>query len=312
MAVYTPVSAEQLTSFLEHYDLGTLESYEGIAQGVSNTNYRLQTSKGLYILTLFEPRRVREDHIPFFLAYANHLADAGIPSAYAIKNRAGKAAGVLAERTTAIMSFMEGAHPQEITAALCHAAGALAGRMHKAGETFDKKTGNSYGPECWHKWIRRMAENLGEISFGLYEALRWEWDFLEYNWPFGLPAGAIHADLFPDNVFFKDGAVSGVIDFHFACTDFFAYDLAIMINAWCFDDHDQFVEARYDAMLEGYVSERPLSSAEERSMPVLLRGAAVRFLLSRCDEVLSYRAGDFVEPHDPVAFVKRLEYFQGE
>lgn len=312
MAVYTSVSREQVNDFLEDYDLGTLESFEGIEQGVSNTNYHLFTDKSRYILTLFEPHRVDVKHVPFFLAYANHLAESDIPAARAMKDNDGTFSRTLADRTAAIVSFVDGEHPEGLTSALCQEAGALAARMHLAGELFERKTENRYGPECWKKWIDRMADNLGEISFGLYEAVKWEWEYLENNWPFGLPAGAIHADLFPDNVFFKDGKVSGVIDFHFACTDFLAYDLAIVINAWCFDNDTVFVEDRYEALLEGYESVRQLTEAEKRSIPILLRGAALRFLLSRCDEVLSHRPDDLVQPHDPVAFVKRLEYFQGE
>ncbi len=314
MAVYTSIDREQVIDFLENYDLGTLESFEGIEQGVSNTNYHLYTSTGHYILTLFEPWRVDPSHVPFFLSYATHLQESGIPSARSIKDSKGALAGILEDRPAVIVDFLEGRHlaSSEITPALCAQVGAMAARMHVAGGGFEQVSANSYGQDCWARWIETMNEGLIDISFGLYDAMKGELVELQNNWPENLPIGAIHADLFPDNVFFDGEQLSGVIDFHFACTDFFAYGLAIIVNAWCFDEDIVFVKERYEALLQGYEEERPLTNAEKAGFPVLLRAAALRFILSRCEETLSYKPGDKVVPHDPRAFIKRLEYFQNE
>ncbi len=310
MAVYTHVDNETLARFLEAYDLGALRSYEGIAQGVSNTNYILNMESGRYILTLFEPRRVDTAHVPFFLSYATHLADAGIPAARAVVNRQGRLSGTLMGRPAAIMSFCDGAHPAVITPDLCHQAGTLAAQIHVAGAAFGQTLPNDYGPSRWHAWLAGMAEHLGDIAFGLHAAVEHELNAYDGTWPDDLPRGAIHGDLFPDNVFFNGGKVSGVIDFHFACTDMLAYDLAIMINAWCFDEAAVFQPARYEHLMAGYQAVRPLNNEEKAALPLLLRGAALRFVLSRCEEVLSYKEGDVMTPHNPLAFIKRLEFFQ--
>jgi len=313
MAVYTHVTTEQVSAFLTDYNLGDLQSVEGIAQGVSNTNYVLITDQGRYILTLFEPHRVDVARLDFFLAYAGHLAASGVPSARAIENASGALYGTLAERPAAIMSFCEGAHPAQITADLCGKAGALLAQVHLAGALFEQTAPNDYGLKKWQAWARQMDLQFDDIHFGLAAAVRGELADFAHGWPEGLPSGAIHGDFFPDNVFFDQANhVSGVIDFHFVCTDFFAYDLAIAINAWCFDEENTYISERYQAMLAGYHQVRPLSKGELVELPWLLRGAALRFLLSRCEELFNHKEGDMMQPHDPQGFIKRLEFFQNE
>ena len=312
MAVYTKLTPEQVSAFLEHYALGALKSLEGIEQGVSNSNVHLHTEKGHYILTLFEPHRVELPRVPFFLSYASYLSEQGIPAARAIADRDGALYRTLAGRPAAIMEFLEGQNsaPAALTPAICYEAGKMNARMHLAGASFPQAMQNEYGIKRWDTWVRQMGEELNDIGFGLCDALRGEIMELDACWPDDLPSGAIHADMFPDNVFFRDGKISGVIDYHFACTDMFAYDLAIVINAWCFDGEARFVREWHDSLLEGYQEKRPLSSTEKRDLPILLRGAALRFVLSRCEELLAYQEGDFIKPHSPYDFMKRLEHFQ--
>ena len=312
MAVYTHLNHEQINGYLAEYNLGTLASFEGIEQGVSNTNYKLYTEQGHFILTLFEPHRVDEKTIPFFLSYAGMLAEAKIPSARPISRNDGSLFGSLAKRPAVIMSYCEGEHLSEVKADHCFAVGKLLANMHLASDAFELTQKNQYSKTKWKQWISELDEGLNDISFGLHAALVSELDYLQRNWPSELPIGSIHADLFPDNVFFIDDEVTGLIDFHFACNDFLAYDLAIVICAWCFDNQNQFSQQRYESLLSGYNEVRPLNELEVEALPTLLRGAAFRFVLSRAEEVLAHKPGDLNTPHDPVIFINRLELLQHE
>lgn len=312
MAVFTQVSAEELSAFLSGYDIGTLIKHEGIEAGVSNTNYFITTTSGRYVLTLFEPRRVRAEDIPFFMDYTITLEENGVPCPKTLIRKDGSARGELNGRPAAIFSVLygEGATSASITPSMCEGAGDVLARMHLASLNMITTAPNHFGIKRWGEWLAMMGPDINTISPGLYKFAADEYDYVGSHWPKDLPAGAIHADYFPDNVFFDGGDVTGVIDFHFVCTDMFAYDLAIAINAWCFDAGNIFQQPRMDAFLRGYQSVRPLGKEELLSMPVLLRAAALRFLLSRVEEKLNWKPDDFMKPHDPMVFEKRLKHFQ--
>ncbi len=312
MAVYTQVPEEALIAFLSSYDVGTLKSYEGISQGVSNTNYFIDTDKGRYVLTLFEPHRVRDEDISFFMDCAIVLEQAGVPCPKTLVRKDGSVCATLCGRPAAIFSFLngEGGHVSMLTSELCEKAGATLAKMHRAAERFERTAPNHFGPDRWREWMENIGANMDGIAPGLYDLTHAELEGAARAMALDLPRGAIHADYFPDNVFFENGDVSGVIDFHFVCTDLYAYDLAIAINAWSFDGNNEMRRDRMDAMMRGYESMRPLSAAERGAFPVLLRAAALRFLLSRIEEKLNWKEGDFMTPHDPMVFEKRLRYFQ--
>ena len=312
MAVYTKISEPVLHDFINAYDIGALQAYEGIQAGVSNTNYHVFTEKGRYVLTLFEPHRVNVGDVPFFAGYADHLAKFGLPAPAIIKTKEGKRLRELKNRPAILSEFLHGEDVKRnaFTPAHCRAAGELLGRMHKAGDDYQPVKGNDYSLDRWEDWGRSLK--LNEIKRGLKALVEEELKHIKHHWPHNMQGGAIHGDFFPDNVFFKDGEVSGLIDFHFACTDFYIYDVAIAINAWCFDDDAVFKQARYDALIEGYQSIQKLDKDEWHYLPFMLRAAALRFVLSRAEEFLSYKEGDEMTPHDPHAFIKRLEHFRHE
>lgn len=301
MAVFTPVSESELNEFLSSYDIGTLISFQGIEQGVSNTNYFLTTTQARFVLTLFEPRRVRAEDVPFFLKYAACLEQSGIPCPRTMTRKDGSDYALLCARPAAIFSVLEGEGGDVgmLNAALCGKGGAILARMHVAAGNIKETSPNRFGVERWQKWV-------GEIG----ASVSGEFEWISSRWPYGLPSGAIHGDYFPDNVFFRSGDITGVFDFHFVCTDLFAYDLAIACNAWCFDEKNEFRAERMDGFMRGYRSLRPLTGAEEEALPVLLRAAALRFLLSRIEEKNNWKQGDFMVPHDPAVFEKRLKHFQ--
>ncbi len=312
MAVYTQVSAEDLRLFLSSYDIGTLISHEGIAAGVSNTNYFVTTDRARFVLTLFEPHRVHESEIPYFLNYAIVLEQSGVPCPKTMTRKDGSSLAHLCGRPAAIFSVLdgEGGTVSMLNPAYCEKAGEVLAKMHLAAAKITEKAPNQFGLSRWKTWMRDIGAKMDDIRPGMHDFTKDELRFVETHWPGHLPAGAIHADYFPDNVFFKGGEITGVIDFHFVCTDLFAYDLAIAVNAWSFDAGNHFHQDRMDAMLRGYDSVRPLTKAEKEAMPVLLRAAALRFLLSRIEEKLKWKPDDFMTPHDPMVFEKRLRHFQ--
>jgi homoserine kinase type II len=314
MAVYTFIDLQMLSDFLSAYDLGALIAFEGIEAGVSNSNFHLAMESGHYVLTIFEPHRVNPDDVPYFIDYAAHLSEAGLPVPDVMKNKEERRRGVLADKPAAIFRFMEGqsVSAKNITADHCYKAGRILAKMHKAADNFKGFQDNDYGLDRWQIWFKTMRADLDQIRVGLSSELKADMAYFHRRWPSLLPGGGIHADYFPDNVFFGGGDVSGVIDFHFACTDFYIYDLAIAVNAWCFDASSAFDLAHYDKMIAGYQSVRQLSEEEWEAFPVMCHGAAVRFVLSRAEEWLKHTSspsGAMVTPHNPIDFVKRRDHF---
>ena len=311
MAVYTDVAADELAEFLSRYDLGELLSYKGIAEGVENSNFLLHTSAGYFILTLYE-KRVERDDLPFFLALMTHLASRGISCPLPVKDRSGEALSSLSGRPAAIISFLEGVWPRKPNAAHCAGVGHALARMHLAGRDFPMSRPNALSVMGWRPLFDAAAIRVDEVQPGLAAFITAELDYLEGNvWPTKLPQGVIHADLFPDNVFFLGERLSGIIDFTFACTDTLAYDVAICLNAWCFESDYSFNVTKARALLGAYGRERQLSDAEEHALPLLARGAALRFLLTRLVDFLNVPPGALVRPKDPLEYVRKLRFQQG-
>src|SRR5436305_7243399 len=280
MAVYTDVAAEDLPEFLKAYDIGELLSYKGIAEGVENSNFLLHTSKGAFILTLYE-KRVAVDDLPYFLSLMAHLAGRGVSCPQPAKNRKGEVYSQLAGRPAAIINFLEGVWPRRPNAAHCAGVGEALAKMHLAGRDFPLFRKNRLSVEGWRPLLDAAAPRADAVQHGLRDFIETELDHLEAHWPKQLPEGVIHADLFPDNVFFLGEKLSGLIDFYFACTDALAYDLAVCLNAWCFEPDGSFNLTKGRLLIGRYQTVRPLNGAEARALPLLARGAALRFLLTR-------------------------------
>ncbi len=309
MAVYTDVAAEELVEFLRGYDIGELLSYKGIAEGVENSNFLMRTTKGAFILTLYE-KRVAVDDLPYFLSLMGHLAAHGIPCPQPAKNRRGESFGELQGKPAAIINFLEGMWPRRPNAAHCAGVGSALAKMHLAGRDFPLVRANPLSVQGWRPLLEIAAARADELQIGLRDFLEQELDHLEINWPRDLPQGVIHGDLFPDNVFFLGEKLSGLIDFPFSCNDTLAYDVAICLNAWCFETDHSFNVTKARAFLGAYARERGLSNAEQQALPLLARGAAMRFLLTRLVDYLNVPEGALVRPKDPLEYVRKLRFQQ--
>ena len=309
MAVYTDVSTEDLSTFLAGYDLGELLSYKGIAEGVENSNFLVHTGSGYYILTLYE-KRVAADDVPFFLALMEHLASRGITCPQPVKSRKGDALGTLCGRPAAIVTFLEGTWMRRPDPQNCTAVGEALARMHLAGADFPGKRPNALTVAGWRTLFEQAAERADSVQHGMRAAIDEELTRLEKTWPRDLPQGVIHADLFPDNVFFLGGKLSGLIDFYFACTDTLAYDVAICLNAWCFEPDHSYNVTKGRNLLTSYIKTRPLSAAELDALPLLARGAALRFLLTRLVDWLNVPEGAMVRPKNPLEYFRKLRFHQ--
>jgi homoserine kinase type II len=309
MAVYTDVAADELAEFLSRYDIGELLSYKGIAEGVENSNFLLHTSRGSFFLTLYE-KRVAVGDLPFFLGLMGHLAGHGISCPQPVKMRDGETLGTLAGRPAAIIDFLEGVWPRKPTTAHCAAVGQVLARMHLAGRDFPMTRANALSVAGWRPLFDQAASRADTLQPGLRQLLSDELDHLETAWPKNLPEGVIHADAFPDNVLFLGERLSGLIDFYFACHDILAYDVAICLNAWCFEPDHSFNVTKARAFFNAYGRERKLSEAEADVLPLLARGAAIRFLLTRLVDWLNVPPGALVKPKDPLEYVRKLRFHQ--
>jgi homoserine kinase type II len=309
MAVYTDVSTEDLGAFLESYDLGELLSYKGIAEGVENSNFLVHTRSGHYILTLYE-KRVAAGDVPFFLALMEHLAKRGITCPQPVKNRKGEALGKLCGRPAAIVTFLDGMWIRRPDSHHCAALGEALARMHLAGADFPKKRKNALSVGGWRPLFEKAADRADTVQRDMRVTIEKELAHLEKTWPDSLPQGVIHADLFPDNVFFLGQKLSGLIDFYFACTDTIAYDVAICLNAWCFEPDRSYNVTKGRDLLSAYIKKRPLSAAELEALPLLARGAALRFLLTRLVDWLNVPPGALVRPKNPLEYFRKLRFHQ--
>jgi homoserine kinase type II len=307
MAVYTDVADDELRAFVALYDIGEVLSCKGIAEGVENSNYLVTTEAGNFILTLYEKRVARAD-LPFFIALMEHLAKNGVACPTPLHGRDGAALRELCGRPAAMVTFLAGMWPRRIQPFHCAGVGRALAALHSAGASFGMRRTNDLSVAGWRRLFEACAERAGEIQPGLADELAGELGFLENAWPRDLPSGVIHGDLFPDNVFFRDRAVSGLIDFYFACTDFLAYDLAVCLNAWCFEADGSLNVTKARLLLDNYRQARPLAPAELAALPLLARGSALRFLLTRLFDWLNHPAGALVRPKDPLEFLRKLRF----
>lgn len=309
MAVYTQVSAEALGTFLARYDQGALVSAKGIAEGVQNSNYLVETTADRFILTLYEEWTSTDD-LPFFLAMLDHLAAAGNPVPRALPDRDGLAIQQLAGRSACLIEFLTGVSVSHPTPAQARAAGAAMGELHAGLADFAPTRANPLGADTWRPLLERCGAGIDTIAPGLFARIEAALARVLAQWPRDLPVAAIHTDLFPDNVLMLGDRVTGVIDFYFACTDIRAYDLAVMHSAWAFDATGE----RYDpaigaALIAGYESRFALSEAERAALPILAQGACLRFLLTRAWDWVNTPADALVTRKDPLAYWRRLEAY---
>ena len=310
MAVYTAIDEPALRAFLAAYDLGRPLACEGIAEGVENSNYRLVTERGRYILTLYE-KRVDPADLPFFLGLMDHLAARGVPCPTPVHGRDGAALRNLCGRPAALVSFLDGAWPRRVAVAHCSALGAALARLHLAGADFPLRRQNALSLVGWRALFENCRAQADSFLNGLESEIENEVQDIERHWPADLPRGVIHADLFPDNAFFVGHEVSGIIDFYFACVDLLAYDLAICLNAWCFEPDGAFNITKARQMLAAYRAVRPFTARELEALPLLARGAALRFLLTRLFDWQNQVAGALVKPKDPLEYLHKLRFHRG-
>lgn len=307
MAVYTDITEDDLRDFLTQYDVGELTSYKGIAEGVENSNFLLHTTREPLILTLYEKRVERAD-LPFFLGLMQHLADRGLSCPLPLPRRDGALLGELSGRPAALISFLEGMWLRKPEAKHCREVGRALAQMHLAGEGFQLTRPNALSLEGWKTLWEKSADRADEVEAGLEEEIGSELAYLDSCWPRDLPFGVIHADLFQDNVFFLGDQLSGLIDFYFACNDMLAYDVAICLNAWCFEKDGSYNLTKGMALLEGYDAVRPLSRQERDALPVLCRGSALRFFLTRLYDWLTTPEGALVVKKDPLEYLRKLRF----
>jgi homoserine kinase type II len=307
MAVYTEVTDEALAAFLTDYDIGTVVAFRGIAEGVENSNFSLRTTAGDFILTLYE-KRVNPAELPWFLGLMEHLAKRDIVCPLPVHGRDGAALRHLCGRHAAITTFLPGVWPRRVRPEHCGPVGAALAALHLAGRDYVPTRRNALGPGGWKPLLERADHRADEVQAGLAGELQRALDEILAGWPEGLPTGHIHADLFPDNVFFLDGRLSGLIDFYFAATDVLAYDVAVCLNAWCFEADFSFNVTKARAMLRAYDATRPFLGTERAALPVLCQGAAIRFLLTRLYDWLHTPPGALVTRKNPLEFLRRLRF----
>jgi homoserine kinase type II len=309
MAVYTEVTAEDLYLLLERYDIGSLRACKGIAEGVENSNFFLGTDRGQFILTLYE-RRVSPEDLPYFLRLMEHLAQSGVSCPTPVHDRDGHVLQTLADRPAAIVTFLPGYALRKPQPRHCHALGEVLAALHRSGLSFPLKRANALSVAGWRSLFSGLDDMPDQLCPGMSANIARQLDTLSQEWPEDLPTGVIHADLFPDNVFFLNDSVSGVIDFYFACNDLLAYDLAVCLNAWCFEPDHSFNVTKAQALFRGYDAVRKLGRAEVAALPLLARGSALRFLLTRLYDWFNTPDTAFVKRKDPMEYWRKLTFHQ--
>ena len=305
MAVYTDITDEELRGLLAGFDLGAPLTFKGIAEGVENSNFLLETETGRYILTVYE-KRVRREELPFFLDLMMWLADHDYPSAAPIRDRKGEILQTVRGKPAALVAFLPGLSVRRPNAQHCREAGEGLARLHLASAGFTGTRANDLGQPAWAPMFSRLKDAAEGLKPGLAATIDADLDLLAAKWPTGLPSGVVHADYFPDNVFFQGDIFAGTIDFYFACVDALAYDLAIALNAWCFEPDGSFNITSARQMIAGYEAHRPLSEAERAALPILAHGAAMRFFLTRLADWGATPAGALVKPKDPLEYERKL------
>lgn len=310
MAVYTHISDQELADLLKSYNIGNAIKLEAIESGVENTNYFLTTNKAKYVLTIYE-KRVKHEDLPFFLGLMRYLSERGVKCPVPIINNSGSAISYIKNKPCAITAFLRGSSAKTISNNHMSSLGEAMANMHLAGNGFGISRQNDFSIACWRDMFSKMHDRMDSFKSGIACEIEEKLKFLSDNWPDNLPKGTIHADLFPDNVFFENNKLAGIIDFYFACNDYFMYDVAICINAWCFEKGDDFNVTKAKILLSSYDKVRKISEDELNALPILASGAALRFLLTRLYDWINRVDGALVTPKDPVEYLKRLRFHWG-
>lgn len=310
MAVYTKLTENNLKDFLSKYNLGELLKYKGIKEGIENTNYYIETVKGKFILTVYE-KRVEEKDLPFFMGLMRNLFDANFPSPEPIINKNGNYITEIVNKKAALVSFLNGNVKTNLSPENCNKVGIQTAKLHLITKNIAGKRENKLSVNAWRKIYQKVQTNCSKIHPDLSKIIEKNLNEIESNWPKNLPSGIIHADLFPDNIFFKSNELTGIIDFYFSCYDFYALEIAICLNALCFEGEKgnlSFNVTKAKKFIDGYSSIRQLTENEKESLKILCQGAAMRFLLTRVFDYLNLTEGALVKIKDPIEYLKRLEF----
>jgi homoserine kinase type II len=310
MAVYTKLSENNLKDFFSKYNLGKLLNYKGIKEGIENTNYFIHTEKGKFILTVYE-KRVEEKDLPFFMGLMRNLFDANFPSPEPIINQNGNYITEISEKKAAVVSFLDGSAKKNLSPINCHEIGIYTAKLHMITKKLTGKRKNKFSIDSWRKLYKNIKKDCTKIHPNLTKIIEKNLDEIENHWPKNIPSGIIHADLFSDNIFFKNNKLTGIIDFYFSCNDFYAFEIAICLNALCFEGYKEnlsFNVTKAKKFIDGYSQIRELSEEEKKSLKILCQGAAMRFLLTRVFDYLNLIEGAIVKIKDPIEYLKRLEF----
>ena len=310
MAIYTKLSENNLKEFFLKYNLGKLLNYKGLQEGIENTNYFIQTDKGKFILTVYE-KRIEEKDLPFFMGLMRNLFDANFPSPEPIINKNGNYITEISGKKAAVVSFLEGSAKKNLSPDNCHEVGIQTAKLHVITKNLTGKRENSLSVNSWKKIYKNVQKDCSRIHSNLARIIERNLDEIESNWPKNIPTGIIHADLFPDNIFFKGNNLTGIIDFYFSCYDFYAFEITICLNALCFEGQKEnlsFNVTKAKKFIDGYSTIRKLSEEEKKSLKILCQGAAIRFLLTRVFDYLNLKEGALVKIKDPIEYLKRLEF----
>ena len=310
MAVYTKLSETDLKSFFSKYNLGKLLNYKEIKEGIENTNYFVELEKGKFILTLYE-KRVEEKDLPFFMGLMRNLCDQNFPSPEPIINKNGNYISEILNKKAAVVSFIKGANKKKLEPKNCFEVGYYAAKLHMITKNLSGKRENKLSVNSWKLIYKKVQNSCSKIHPNLNKVVEKNLEEIEAKWPKKIPTGIIHADLFPDNIFFENIKLSGIIDFYFSCTDFYAFEIAICLNALCFEGKNEnlsFNVTKAKKFIDGYSSVRKLEQIEKTSLKILCQGAALRFLLTRVFYYLNLTEGALVKIKDPIEYLKRLEF----
>ena len=310
MAVYTKLSESDINNFFSKYNLGEIKSYKGIKQGIENTNYFVQTKKGKFILTVYE-KRIEEKDLPFFISLMRNLYDKNFPSPQPMININGSYISEILGKKAAVVSFLEGNAKEVLNPNDCYEVGINTAKLHLITKNLTGTRKNKLSINSWRKIYNRVKNDCSKIHSNLPNIIEKNLDEIEKNWPKNIPSGIIHADLFPDNIFFMNNKLSGIIDYYFSCNDFYAFEIAICLNALCFEGKSEnlsFNVTKAKKFIDGYSSVRKINEEEKLNLKILCQGAAIRFLLTRVFDYLNLTEGAIVKIKDPVEYLKRLEF----
>ena len=310
MAIYTKLSENILKEFFLKYNLGKLLSYKGIQEGIENTNYFIQTDKGKFILTVYE-KRVDEKDLPFFMGLMRNLFDANFPSPEPMINKNGNYITKILGKNAAVISFLNGSAKKKLSPDNCYEVGIQTAKLHLITNNLTGKRENKLSINSWRRIYKNVEKDCFKIHPNLTRIIEKNLDEIENNWPKNIPSGIIHADLFPDNIFFKNNKLTGIIDFYFSCYDYYAFEIAVCLNALCFEGQKEnlsFNVTKAKKLVSGYSSIKKLAEDEKKSLKILCQGAAIRFLLTRVFDYLNLTEGAIVKIKDPIEYLKRLEF----